>query len=254
MNKDKKTLFDNPTSEEQKENKDLNSNLDGNSNLDNKNQDVNEVNSTFFEKFEKTKKDFVKEKKLKKAKAQKSLRIKNKILGFENKLRDDEFVKNSWIAFVSIGIFIVAYCCVCLGFMATKFTSTSDAKWQVAVGIPDNGNMLKTIVIFSSIVLILVPIPYIYLLGSWFVGINGTFKSKVFFLVTFSLMVIATVLFLIILPMSAYLFAKVNNFSELINPIAPPDSGGGEGDGTTPQETQSLIYGINYLFSTFTWK
>lgn len=76
---------------------------------------INNSNETFFEKFEKTKKDFVREKKVGKVKAQKSLKFKNKILGFENKLRDEDFIRNCWIAFIVLSILFVAYASVSLG-------------------------------------------------------------------------------------------------------------------------------------------
>ena len=54
-----------------------------------------DANSTFFEKFEKTKKDFLKEKRQKDFLAKRSLSSKSKAKGLDNKLRDDKFAKDA---------------------------------------------------------------------------------------------------------------------------------------------------------------
>lgn len=190
---------------------------------------TSDANSTFFEKFERTKKDLIKEKKAGKQKALRSVKLKNKILGFENKLRDDDFIKNSWIGFITLSVLFIAYACVCLGFLATKFNGTTDAKWSYANYY---GDMTKTIVVFSSIIVIIIPIPYIYLMGTWFVGINGVHKSKGFYITNFVVLLIALVLTLLVIPMSSIIFDCVINFRPLGNTNSG-DSGSGDGDTTT---------------------
>ncbi len=196
-----------------------------------------ESNATFFEKFERTKKDLIREKKQGKLKAQKSVKLKNKILGFENKLRDDEFIKHSWIAFISFSVFFIVYASICLGFLATSFNGTTDPKWSFA---QHYGAMTKTIVIFSSIVIILVPMPYIYLMGMWFVGINGAHKSKGFFVSNFIILLISLLLILCVIPMSSVIFEKVNNFVPFDIPVSGGDSGTG-GDTGGGEATQSAF-------------
>lgn len=171
-----------------------------------------DANKIFFEKFERTKKDVLKERRAQKIKTIKSLKAKNKMLGFDYKLRDDGFIKNSWIVFIILSIFLVAYSAVCLGFLGSFFNGTNDTKWSVANLHLD---MTRTIIIFSSVVIILVPIPYIYLMGTWFVGINGSHKSKIFFIVIFMFLLISTVLTLLVIPMSSVIFDNVRRFSPI---------------------------------------
>ncbi|EGZ31554.1 hypothetical protein [Malacoplasma iowae] len=171
-----------------------------------------EANNTFFEKFEKTKKDFLKEKREKDFLAKRSLSSKSKAKGFDNKLRDDKFVKDSWISFIVIGLFLFAYACVVMGFLATQFNGSTSHKWAY---IDLNLAMNQTTIIFSGIIVCLIPIPYIYLLASWFVGINSVHRSKSFFLVNMSFIGIAILLFICVLPMSSVIFAGVNNFSPI---------------------------------------
>lgn len=172
----------------------------------------NDANSTFFEKFEKTKKDFLKEKRQKDFLAKRSLSSKSKAKGLENKLRDDKFVKDSWISFIVIGLFLFAYGCVVMGFLATQFNGSTSNKWTF---IDLYSDMTKTTIVFSGIIVCLIPIPYMYLLASWFVGINSVHRSKSFFLVNMTFIGIAIVLFICVLPMSSIIFAGVNNFTPI---------------------------------------
>lgn len=203
-------------------------------------------NLTFFEKFEKTKKDFVREKKEGKVKAQKSLKFKNRILGFENKLRDDDFIRNCWIAFIVLSVLFVAYASVSLGFLGNKFNGATD-KWIYANYY---GDVTKTIVVFSGIILVIMPMPFLYLLGTWFVGINGTHKSKQFFIIILIFLILSLLLMLCLIPMTSLIFHYTLNFKPLINgstgggDSSTPPSDGGSG-GTTTQSIQAF----NYLIS-----
>lgn len=216
---------------------------------------ISNSNETFFEKFEKTKKDFVKEKKIGKQKAQKSLKFKSKILGFENRLRDEDFIRNSWIAFIVLSILFVAYASVSLGFLGNKFNGASD-KWIYANYYLD---MTKTIVVFSSIILVIMPMPFLYLLGTWFVGINGTHKSKQFFIVILVFLVLSLILMLCLIPMTSIIFHKTIYFKPLINGSGGESSGGTGGDsngggssGSTTPSTQSYVLAFNYAISKVT--
>lgn len=171
-----------------------------------------DANSTFFEKFEKTKKDFLKEKRQKDFLAKRSLSSKSKAKGLDNKLRDDKFAKDAWISFIVIGLFLFAYACVVMGFLATQFNGSTSNKWAY---IDLYSDMNKTTIIFSGIIACLIPIPYMYLLASWFVGINNVHRSKSFFIVNMSFIGIAILLFICVLPMSSIIFAGVNNFTPI---------------------------------------
>ena len=228
---------------------DDNQNSNQQQSLDNNQEQINEnltqslshpseANITFFEKFEKTKKDMLKERRAEKQKVLKSLRSKNKVLGFDNRLRDDEFIKNSWIGFIVSSILFLVYACVCLGFLVPTLL-WRNPKWSFA---HHYGDMTKTIIVFSSTVAILIPIPYIYLMGSWFVGVNGIYKSKHFFIMIFSIIIISLVLMILIVPMSSVIFGKVNGFRPLI-----PDGSTGGGDETPPPPEEAFSLLMNYI-------
>lgn len=211
---------------------------------------IHNSNETFFEKFEKTKKDFVREKKEGKAKAQKSLKFKGKILGFENKLRDDDFIRNCWIAFIVLSVLFVAYASVSLGFLGNKFNGATD-KWIYANYY---GDMTKTIVVFSGIILVIMPMPFLYLLGTWFVGINGTHKSKQFFIIILTFLILSLLLMLCLIPMTSIIFNYTLNFKPLINGStgsgdgSTPDGGGSTGGGSTTNPS-SYVRAFNYAIS-----
>lgn len=173
-----------------------------------------EANNTFFEKFEKSRKDIAKDKRERSLEAKKSLNLKGKMLGFDNKLRDDAFVKKFWIGFILAGLLFFAYACVVISFLGPQFNGATSDKWSY---VNWYGDMNKTIVIFSGVVVGLIPIPYVYLIASWFVGINNVWRSKSFFVVNLTFLSICAVLVLLILPMSSVIFGYVNNFSPIIS-------------------------------------
>lgn len=171
-------------------------------------------NLTFFEKFEKSKKDIIKDKKRQKSEAKKSIGSRNKGLGFENRLRDDIFIRNLWIIVGVVSVLLLAYASVVVGFLGDKFngTSSSDYKWTYVNYFSD---MNKAIVVFCGIIIVLIPLPYLYLLVAWFIGINSVHRSKIYVIVLLTFLSISLLLTIIVIPMSSVIFANVNGFRPL---------------------------------------
>lgn len=180
-------------------------------NFDNNKYSSDDVNSTFFEKFEKSKKDITKDKKRQWSEAKKSMGLRNKVLGFENRLRDDIFIRNIWIIIGVLSVILLAYSSVVIGFLGDKFNgaNSDDYKWTYVNYFLD---MNKTTVIFSGFVIALIPLPYIYLLAAWFIGINSVHRSKPFIVVIITFLSISLLLTILIIPMSSIIFANVNDF------------------------------------------
>lgn len=202
----------NQSFENNKVNSDI-SQIDENSNRQNdfansSNVDRNEV---FFEKFEKSKKDFIKEKRKERNKAKKSISNQNKLLGFENRLRDDSYFKRFWILLLSVTGLLLAYSCIVIAFLGPHFSSASDtSRWSPAVKL--FGGLTKTSVIFTGIVIVSLPLPYLFLLTSWFIGINSVHRSKVFIIANLVVVSIAILLIAITIPLSSYVFNRVLSF------------------------------------------
>lgn len=181
-------------------------------NNENKTNNVDDKNAIFFEKFEKSKKDFVKEKRKQKSEAKKSILSKNKLIGFESKLRDESFLRKIWIIFIVSAIVLLAYACVVEGFLGNKFNGVTDNKWIYATYY---SGLTKTSVIFSGIVISLIPLPYIYLLASWFIGINNVQQSKYFIVTNIVILSISLILLLIVVPMSSLIFNQTIGFKPI---------------------------------------
>lgn len=171
-------------------------------------------NETFFEKFEKTKKDFSKEKRKQIFTAKKNISTKFKSSSLSTKLNDSKFLKISWSIFICFGIFILSYCSTVLGFLAINFSGVSNplSKWTY---INVNLALTQLSVICSGIVLALVVIPYLYLVASWFVGINSVYKSSSFFIFNIICLIISAVCVILIVCTSSIVFNFVIGF----NPI-----------------------------------
>ena len=86
-------------------------------------KDPNEI---FFEKFEKSKKDFIKEKRREKGEAKKMLSARARVLSFESKLRDDTYFKNFWIIAAIVTVLMLAYVCVVEAFLGPHFSDASN--------------------------------------------------------------------------------------------------------------------------------
>lgn len=172
-------------------------------------------NETFFEKFEKTKKDFSKEKRKQMFTAKKNISTKFKASSLLTKLNDSKFLKISWSIFISFGIFFLAYCSTVLGFLAVNFNGVSDSLSQWTY-VNVNLSLTQLSVICSGIVLALVVIPYLYLVASWFVGINSVHKSPSFFIFNVICLVISAICVILIISTSSIIFNFVIGF----NPIS----------------------------------
>ncbi|MBD5445904.1 MAG: hypothetical protein HDR31_01130 [Mycoplasma sp.] len=226
-NKKNKSVFDDISKEnldnssDNKNNSNSNQNTENNfvenkenisqTNFDNNKYSPNDANSTFFEKFEKSKKDINKDKKKQWSEAKKSMGLRNKVLGFENRLRDDIFIRKIWIILGIFSVIFLAYSSVVIGFLGDKFNgaNSDDYKWTYVNYFLD---MNKTTVVFSGFVIALIPLPYIYLLAAWFIGINSVHRSKPFIVVLIIFLSISLLLTILIIPMSSIIFANVNDF------------------------------------------
>lgn len=171
-------------------------------------------NAVFFEKFEKSKKDFLKEKRKEKQFAKKSIVSKNKLLGFESRLRDEDFIKKLWIYFIIAAVVLLGYASVVMGFLGDKFGGTSDNKWIYATYY---SGLTKTSVIFSGIALSIIPLPYFYLLAAWFIGINSVHQSKYFVTTNIVILIIAAILLIIVVPLSSIIFNQTIGFKPLVS-------------------------------------
>lgn len=175
---------------------------------------IKSKNETFFEKFEKTKKDFSKEKRKQLFTAKKNISTKFKSSSLLTKLNDSRFLKISWSLFISFAIFILIYCSIVLAFLAVNFSGVNDplSKWTY---INVNLSLTQLSVICSGMSLALIVIPYLYLVASWFVGINSVYKSSSFFIFNLICLIISGICVLLIICTSSIIF----NFVIEFNPI-----------------------------------
>lgn len=169
-------------------------------------------NAVFFEKFEKSKKDFLKEKRKDKLNAKKSIVSRNKMMGLESRLREEDYLKKIWIIFIVVGLLLLAYASVVMGFLGNKFNGVTDNKWIYASYF---SGMTKTSVIFSGIAISLIPLPYLYLLSAWFIGINSVHQSRYFILTNMIFLIISGILLLIVIPMSSFIFNQTIGFEPI---------------------------------------
>ncbi|MEG1821052.1 MAG: hypothetical protein RR201_02285 [Malacoplasma sp.] len=169
-------------------------------------------NDTFFEKFEKTKKDFSKEKRKNIFAAKKNISTKFKSSTLLTKINDSKFLKMSWLSFILIGIFITAYSSVVLGFLANYFNGSSDPSWSyINVNLP----LTQISIVCAGIALALIVAPYVYLTASWFVGINSVYKSASFFIFNMSCLLISFICMILIICTSSIVFNFVIGFKPI---------------------------------------
>lgn len=176
-------------------------------------------NAIFFEKFEKSKKDFLKEKKRDKKNAKKSILSSNKALSFDAKLRDDYFVKKLWIFLIIFDLIIIAYFSVIEGFLGNKFNGSQIPKW---IFVNYYSNLTKTSVILSGISIVLIICPYFFLLASWFIGVNNIHKSKSLLVSNIFILGLSIVFLIIIIPSSSLIFHETINYLPLEGIEPPP--------------------------------
>ncbi|BAC43905.1 hypothetical protein D8X55_00030 [Malacoplasma penetrans] len=214
-NEKKESVFNSKEFQSNQPNQSSSSNLETNSTVNNfsneQTRPTSPGNDLFFEKFEKSKKDFIKEKKKEKNVAKKSLSSKNKLLGFESRLRDEHYFKRFWIILLSVTFFVLAYACTVIGLCGPHFASVeSSSKWIAAYNLY-NG-VFKTSVIFSGIIICIIPLPYIFLLSSWFIGINNVHRSKSFVVSNIAILVTSIVLLFFVIILSSIVFATTVSY------------------------------------------
>lgn len=149
-------------------------------------------NDLFFEKFNKSKKDFKKDNKEKQQLAKKQIVSQARISGLSKRLEDNSFTMKIYsflliTMFITIG-FAIAIFVVLLPYSNPGVYDSSNVNdiWQ-RVNYVEHPNFAITSVVLSGITFILLPAPYLYLLATWFVGINQVTRSKVFILINISL-------------------------------------------------------------------
>ncbi|MGL5246217.1 MAG: hypothetical protein ACRC8C_01460 [Mycoplasmoidaceae bacterium] len=175
----------------------------------------NGSNDLFFEKFNKSKKDFKKDNKEKQLLAKKQIISQARISGLSKRLEDNTFTLKIYlfllvIFFITVG-FGIAIFTVLLPYSGPGQYDASNVTdiWQ-RVNYIQYPNFAITSVVLSAITFILLPAPYLYLLATWFVGINQVTRSKVFILINLSLSLLAILMFIIILILSTLIFVNVS--------------------------------------------
>lgn len=213
---DEKSLYDSMYNENQSETESsLSDSFLNQQNYDPSNLNVDELNKNFFEKFEKTKKDLKKQKKEDRKKALRSSGQKNKLLlRFEINLRDPAFLKKTWVFIILGSILFMGYSIGVLSVLANQFNTASDNKW---VFLNLFSGLNRTSIVFSGITVGLIPIPYVFLIASWFIGINNVHQSKYYMASWVVILGFCGLLFLIFFPMSVYLFSLTGPFQPISN-------------------------------------
>ncbi len=174
-------------------------------------------NELFFEKFNNTKKDY-KRQQLEKVK--KEINKRNKTLSFDRRLEDNRFLTKVYIM-IGIVIFFV------LSISITVFTINimfyngdvdnylNNNTWY---GIANAINkwyldMNRAVVIMSGIAFSLIPLPFLFLLTTWFVGMNQIFRSWKFILTVFIFIGLASLLVIITIPMFSIIYDNHTNLN-----------------------------------------
>ncbi len=170
-------------------------------------------NELFFEKFNNTKKNH---KKAELEKARKQINKKNKSLSFERRLEDNRYVGKIYgivggvialILAISITVFVLNY-----QFMINPDPNnylTSNMWYGVVLGISNSYAVLnKAVVIMSGIAFSLVPIPFFFLLSTWFMGLNQIFRSRNFMVFLFTCIGLSLLIVLITIPMFSVIYSE----------------------------------------------
>ncbi len=169
-------------------------------------------NELFFEKFNNTKKNH---KKAELEKAKKQINKKNKTLSFERRLEENSYVAKVYgavggvialILAISITVFVINF----RFYVNTDIESykSSNTWYGIALGISTKYYMLnKVVVIMSGIAFSLVPIPFFFLLSTWFMGLNQIFRSRNFMVFLFSCIGLSLLIVLITIPMFSVIYS-----------------------------------------------
>lgn len=166
-----------------------------------KEKDSNEI---FFEKFSNTKKDF-KKNKIKKSKFYQFLNFKK----IDIHLEDNSFIKWSYIIFISFLIINITFSGLVIAFFNGYFLKGNNpSEVHSFLGDYNNiinlrvssgfGSLLDANFIFACLSISLLLIPYLYLISTWFIGFNNTYRSKIFYIFNLS-MIILTFTFLLLM-------------------------------------------------------
>ncbi|MGL5591471.1 MAG: hypothetical protein ACRDCF_01915 [Mycoplasmoidaceae bacterium] len=172
-------------------------------------------NDLFFEKFNKSKKDFKRDNKERQLLAKKQIISQARISGLSKRLEDNTFTLKIYLfllvtLFITVG-FGIAIFVILLPYSGPGSYDSSNVTdiWQ-RVNYVQYPNFAITCVVLSAMTFILLPSPYLYLLATWFVGINQVTRSKVFILINVSLSLLAILMFIIIFILSTVIFVNVS--------------------------------------------
>lgn len=169
-------------------------------------------NELFFEKFNNTKKEY---KKQQIEKAKKEIEKRNKTLSFDRKLDDNKFLTKVYIIIFIIIFFILAISITVFSINIMFYNGNVDnflsnnAWYGIAMSVNNwYLSMNRAIVILSGIAFSLVPLPFIFLLTTWFVGMNQIFRSWKFILTIFIFVGVAALCVLITIPMFSIIYTN----------------------------------------------
>lgn len=174
-------------------------------------------NELFFEKFNNTKKDY-KRQQLEKVK--KEIDKRNKTLSFDRRLEDNRFLTKVYIIVLIVVLFILSISITVFTINIQFYNGEIDKylnnntwygianainKWYI--------DMNKAIVIMSGIAFSLIPLPFLFLLTTWFVGMNQIFRSWKFILTVFIFVGLSALLVLITIPMFSIIYVNHTNLN-----------------------------------------
>ena len=194
----------------------INSNIGQNPILE-KNEQSNEIqngikdsNDLFFEKFNNTKKNYKKEQ-LKNVKKQ--LDKKNKSLSFERRLENNRYLTKIYII-LGVIIFFTLALSITVFVININFIDSSGSKYannSTWYGIDFIGHILyptlfKATVVIAGVSFGLIPLPFIFLGITWFIGLNQVFRSRIFIYTLFVVIGISAILALSLVPMIGLLY------------------------------------------------
>lgn len=169
-------------------------------------------NELFFEKFNNTKKDY---KKQQLEKVKKEIDKRNKTLSFDRRLEDNRFLTKVYLI-IFIFIFFILSISITVFVINLKFYNgdvdsyVNNNAWY---GIANAVNkwyltMNRVVVVMSAIAFSLVPLPFLFLLTTWFVGMNQIFRSWKFILSTSIFIGLAALIVIITIPMFSIIYVN----------------------------------------------
>lgn len=174
-------------------------------------------NELFFEKFNNTKKDY---KKQQLEKVKKEIDKRNKTLSFDRRLEDNRFLTKVYIVicvviFFTLSISITVFTINLMFYDGNVDKFLNNNAWYGIANAVNKWylNMNKAVVIMSAISFSLVPLPFLFLLTTWFVGMNQIFRSWKFILAIFIFIGTAALLVLTTIPMFSVIYANHTNLN-----------------------------------------